>query len=147
MINNKNFKFYLIVIIGLFYFAYSLNIKKDDAKQEVIVSLRDYILSSFLTELPEINKNLPHRIDKSTTLVSIKFENNKILSTYELTSNNISRQAFEKIELAIKNQTCEDEIKSKLLDVDVDFLNRYQNPNGDLIFEVLVSRTTCSKLK
>jgi hypothetical protein len=145
MINNKNIKFYLVLLIFLFVFSYFFHSKKDDTKQEVIVSLRDYILSSFLSELPEINKNLPHKIDKETTLVSIKFEKNKILSFYELTSNSISRQTLERIEPAIKKQVCEDETKSKLLGVDVDFLNRYQNSNGDLIFEVLVSKTTCSK--
>ena len=145
MIKNKIIIIYTIVLIPLLGISYSFFNKKDDTKQEVIVSLRDYILSSFLSELPEINKNLPHKIDNETTLVSIKFEKNKILSVYELSSNSISRQKLERIEPAIKKQSCEDEMRSKLLNVDVDFLNRYQNSNGELIFEILISRNTCSE--
>ena len=145
MLKNKNFKIYVILITVLLVITYSIFNKKDDTKQEVIVSLRDYILSSFLSELPEINKNLPNKIDNETTLVSIKFEKNKILSVYELSSNSISRQKLERIEPAIKKQSFEDEMRIKLLNVDVDFLNRYQNLNGELIFEVLISRTTCSE--
>ena len=146
MIKNKRSIYFSVVIIFLFGFSYFLAGKKDNAKQEVIVSLRDYILTNFLSELPEINKSLPHKIDNETTLVSIKFEKNKILSVYELTSNSISRQTLEKVETAIKKQSCEDEMKSKLLNVDVDFLNRYQNSNGELIYEVLISRANCPKL-
>jgi hypothetical protein len=146
MINNRQTKFYLILAIILFGFVYTFFNKKDDAKQEIIISLREYILSSFLAELPEINKNLPHQIDKETTLISIKFEKDKILSLYHLTSDNISVEAFNKIEPAIIKQSCEDEMKKKLLDVDVSFLNKYQNSNGNLRFEILVSKNICSKL-
>lgn len=146
MINSKNFKYYLVVILFLIFFYYFFINKKDEKEEEVIVSLRDYILTNFLSELPEINKNLPYKIDDETTLVSIKFEKNKILSVYELSSNSINRQALEKIETTIKKQSCEDEMKSKLLNVDIDFLNRYQNSNGELIYEVPISRINCPKL-
>ena len=146
MIKNKIIIIYTIVLIPLLGISYSFFNKKDDTKQEVILSIKDYVLNSFLAELPEINKNLPHKIDNETTLVSIKFEKNKILSVYELTSNSISRQTLEKVETAIKKQSCEDEMKSKLLNVDVDFLNRYQNSNGELIYEVLISRANCPKI-
>lgn len=146
MINNKKSIYFFVFLVFLFGFSYFLTGKKDNTKQEVTVSLRDYILTNFLSELPEINKSLPHKIDNETTLVSIKFEKNKILSVYELTSNSISRQTLEKVEAAIKKQSCEDEMKSKLLNVDVDFLNRYQNSNGELIYEVLISGANCPKL-
>jgi hypothetical protein len=146
MIKNKNISIYIIVLIALLGISYSFFNKKDDKKQEVILSIKDYVLNSFLAELPEINKNLPHRIDSETTLLSIKFENNKILSVYELTSKSISREFLGKIELAIQKQVCEDEMKRKLIDVDIDFLNRYQNATLDLKFEIPINRSICSKI-
>jgi len=143
MIKNKNISIYIIVIITLLVISYSFFNKKDDPKQEIILSIKDYILNSFLAELPEINKNLPHKIDSETTLLSIKYENNKVLSVYELSSKNVNNEILEKIKPTIQKQTCADEVKRKLLDVEIDFLNRYQKSNGDLIFEVQVSATNC----
>ena len=146
MIKNKKNTIYIITLVVLFGISYSFFNKKDDKKKEVIISLKDYILSSFLAELPEINKNLPHKIDGETTLLSIKFENNKVLSVYELNSKSVSREFLEKIRLAIQKQVCDDEVKRKLLDVDIDFLNRYQNSTVDLKFEIPINRSICSKL-
>lgn len=146
MIKNKNSIYYLIIVILVVGSVFHFFIKKDEPKKEVLISLRDYILGNFLSELPEINKKLPHKIDKETTLRSINYENNKILSVYEITSFEMSSELVKKIEPVLKKQVCNDETKRKFLDVDIEFLNRYQSPAGIMIFEIMVSKDTCSKL-
>lgn len=146
MIKNKNSIYYLIIVILVVGSVFHFFIKKDEPKKEVLISLRDYILGNFLSELPEINKKLPHKIDKETTLRSINYENNKILSVYEITSFEMSSELVKKIEPVLKKQVCNDETKRKFLDVDIEFLNRYQSPAGIMIFEIMVSKDACSKL-
>ena len=146
MIKNKNSIYYLIIVILVVGLVFHFFSNKDEPKKEVLISLRDYILGNFLSELPEINKKRPHRIDKETTLKSINYENNKILSVYEITSFEMNSQFVKKIEPAIKKQVCDDEMKRKFIDVDIDFLNRYQSPAGVMTFEILVNRDVCSKL-
>lgn len=146
MIKNKNSIYYLIIVILVVGSIFHFFIKKDEPKKEVLISLRDYILGNFLSELPEINKKLPHKIDKETTLRSINYENNKILSVYEITSFEMSSELVKKIEPVLKKQVCNDETKRNFLDVDIEFLNRYQSPAGIMIFEIMVSKDTCSKL-
>jgi hypothetical protein len=146
MIKNKNSIYFLILVAVFIAFITYFFIKKDEPKKEVFISLKDYLLSNFLSELPDINKKLPHKIDNETSLMSINYENNKILSVYEITSVEISSELVKKIEPALKKQICDDEMKRKFLNVDIEFLNRYQNPAGVMIFETLVSRDVCSKL-
>ena len=137
----KIYSVILLVLIGSFYFFY----KKNPSKEEVVISLRDYLLSSFISELPDINNKLPFKIDNKTTLLSISYYNNNIVSVYELTKFDSDLKSIEKIKSILLKQVCDDDTKKKLLDVDVDFLNRYQNRSGDIIFEVLLTREICSK--
>ena len=146
MIKNKYLKIYPVSLIFCAVFIFYFFGKKEESSKEVYIGLRDYILEGFLVELPEINKKLPHKIDKETTLISIKYENNKILSVYELASQGVNREFLEKIEPAIKKQECDDDMKKKFLDVDIDFLNRYQNSMGGVIYEILVNSSICSKI-
>jgi hypothetical protein len=124
--------------------VYSFLDKKEESSKEVIINVKEYILGSFLNELPEINKKLPHKIDGQTTLISIRYENNKILSIYELPIYVISDEFLNKIKPSIRKQACGDEMKKKLLEVDVVFLDRYQNPTGDVLFEVLLNKSECA---
>jgi len=124
--------------------VYSFSDKKEESSKEVIINLKEYIIGSFLNELPEINKKLPHKIDSQTTLISIRYENNKILSIYELSIHVISDEFLNKIKPSIRKQACGDEMKKKLLEVDVVFLDRYQNPTGDVLFEVALSKSECA---
>jgi len=78
MIKSKKFHIFILLTIFLAFLVYSFSGKKEESSKEVIITLKDYILGSFLNELPEINKRLPHKIDSQTTLMSIKYENNKI---------------------------------------------------------------------
>jgi len=118
--------------------------ERNQDKQVVLISVKDYILSSFLSELPEINKKLPLQIDNETTLLSITYENNKILSIYRLTSTDLGQEFIQRIIPAITKQTCHDDMKRKFLDVDIDFLSRYQNPAGEVKFEVAVNKAICA---
>lgn len=146
MIKSKKFKFLIILTILLAGFVYSFTRKNEDSSKEIVISLREYILGSFLNELPEINKKLPHKIDDQTTLLSIKYENNKILNIYELGASSISDDFLDKIKPSIKKQACDDAMKKKLLEVNIDILDRYKNPNGDILFEIVLTKSICSKL-
>lgn len=146
MIKSKKFQFLIILTILLAGLVYSFSQKSEDSSKEVLVSLRNYVVGSFLNELPEINKKLPHKIDNQTTLISIGYENNNVLSVYELGAYSISNEFLDKIKPSIIKQACDDAMKKKLLDVDVDVLDRYQNPNGDMLFQIVLSKSICSKL-
>lgn len=145
MIKSKKFHFFILLTIFLAFLIYYFSGKKEESSKEVIITLKEYILGSFLNELPEINKKLPHKIDGQTTLISMKYENNKILSVYELSTNVISSEFLDKIKPSIKKQACEDEIKKKLLEVDVVFLDRYKNLTGDILFEVALNKFECAQ--
>jgi len=145
MIKSKKFHIFILLTIFLAFLVYSFSGKKEESSKEVIITLKDYILGSFLNELPEINKRLPHKIDSQTTLMSIKYENNKILSVYGLSAYVISDEFLDKIKPSIKKQACGDDMKKKLLEVDVVFLDRYQNPTGDVLFEVALSKSECAQ--
>jgi myo-inositol-1-phosphate synthase len=119
--------------------------RKEKSGSEIVITMREYVLGSFLNELSEINKKLPNKIDGYTTLNIIKYEDKKIVSIYELASNDISVDLLEKIKPLIKKQACKDEMKKNLLEVDIDFLDRYQNPTGDILFEVTISKSECAQ--
>jgi hypothetical protein len=143
MIQSKKFHIFIVLTIFFAFLVYSFSDKKEESSKEVVINLKEYILGSFLYELPEINKKLPYKIDSQTTLISIRYENKKILSTYELSTYVISDEFLNKIKPSIKKQACKDEMKKNLLEVDVVFLNRYQNPTGDVLFEVALSKAEC----
>lgn len=146
MIKNKKALIYLILISLLIVLFYSFLMKKEKSSKEIEISLQDFILGSFLNELPGINEKLPHKIDNLTTLISIQYENKKILSIYELTSYSISSELLDKIKPPIKKQACEDEMRQKLLGADIEFLDRYKNRIGDILFEVTTNKQECIKI-
>jgi hypothetical protein len=69
MIKNKYLKIYPVALIFCAVFIFYFFGKKEESSKEVYIGLRDYILEGFLVELPEINKKLPYKIDKETTLI------------------------------------------------------------------------------
>ena len=142
----NSLKLYLFVLTLFLSISYFHIKKSNEAKEEVLISLKDYLLSSFISELPAINKNLPYKIDNETTLISISYEGEKILSVYELSKFENRNDFINKVEPILKRQSCEDETKKKLLAADINFLNRYQNPSGLVIFELFLSRSICSKI-
>lgn len=111
------------------------------------MTLGEYLLASFVSELPEINKNLPHTIDQDTTLISIEHTNGIIISNYVLTMDNhdnlSSLDAKSPLYSLLTKQVCKDEVKSMLLDVGAEFLEKYQTSQGELIFEISVRNTDC----
>ncbi len=140
--NIKNLIFITVfVLIGLSFFFL---LKKDNAGKEIIITMKEYVLGSFLNELPEINKNLPNKIDSHTTLNVIKYEDKKVVSIYELASNAVGVDVVDKIKPLLKKQACKDEMKRNLLEVDIDLLDRYQNTNGNTLFEVTISKAECA---
>jgi hypothetical protein len=144
---NKS-KIFLIFITLIVLFAglvFLFSSRKEKSGSEIVITMREYVLGSFLNELSEINKKLPNKIDGYTTLNIIKYEDKKIVSIYELASNDISVDLLEKIKPLIKKQACKDEMKKNLLEVDIDFLDRYQNPTGDILFEVTISKSECAQ--
>jgi hypothetical protein len=144
---NKS-KIFLISITLIVLFAglmFLFSSRKEKSGSEIVITMREYVLGSFLNELSEINKKLPNKIDGYTTLNIIKYEDKKIVSIYELASNDISVDLLEKIKPLIKKQACKDEMKKNLLEVDIDFLDRYQNPTGDILFEVTISKSECAQ--
>lgn len=114
-----------------------------------MISLKDYVLQSFVAELDSINKNLPHRIDADTTLLSINYINGKVVSKYMITtvvfSNEFKINFDTKIAPSIKSKTCSDEIKEKLIGAGIDLLEQYQDSKGKIISEILVNQESCNK--
>jgi hypothetical protein len=146
MSKRKKFLILIAFIACFLIFAFSFFPEKENEDKEILITVREYVLRSFLNELPEINKKLPYKVDSQTTFNILKFEENKIVSIYEIASNAISFDRLEKIKPLIKKKACIDEMKKKLLDVDIDFLDRYQNPTGDILFEVRINNSECAQL-
>ena len=99
----------LIVLFSALFFSFAP--KKQDPGKEIVITMREFVLGSFLNELPELNKKLPNKIDVYTTLNAIKYEENKIVSIYELTPNTVRVDLLEKIKPLIIRQTCKDDMK------------------------------------
>lgn len=147
---NKYIKFALIaLIISVGIIAITIKSKNtEESSKTLTMSVRDYVLKSFLLELPEINKRLPYRIDDDTSLLNIDFKDNKVLFKYSLTRYKSSPETDQKIKnsllTSLKNQACEDETKKKLIDSDIELINSYQDSNEVLIFEFLTNKSNCS---
>ena len=112
-----------------------------------IFAYRDFIIEKFLEELPELNKKLPLQIDANTQLMSIQYENQKIINDYQWVSMGISNDNIPTIGAEIKKQFCLDELKRNLLDIDIEFLNRYQNSSGEAQFHVGINKSDCLALE
>lgn len=144
MIKSKKLVIFVISIVLLIGISSLYFSKKEDSGKEIVITMREYVLGSFLNELSEINKKLPNKIDDHTTLNLIKYEDKKIVSVYELTTKTISIDVVDKIKPLLKKQACKDEMKRNLLEVDIDLLDRYQNTNGNTLFEVTISKAECA---
>lgn len=149
-IMSKSTNFFLVILLLLSGLAYvALQTKDglgDDAHQ---ISQRDYLLSIFIGELPNINSKLPHQVDADTVLLSVEFRANKVVSKYELLNNKFNigiDGGSNKIIEILKKQGCMDETKASLINVDVEFLSRYQDSKGLVILEVLINKPVCSRL-
>lgn len=147
MFKTSPLRIIVLVLILLFSFVVFSSNKLVGAKDdEMVIPLRDYVLNSFIAELPKINERLPYKIDNITTLLSIQFLNGRIVNAYEisdLSGTPPGKNLVEKIKPAVIKQTCLDEVKAKLLDVDVDILEKYQNPKGDVLFEIAINKSDC----
>lgn len=137
---------FIILLLGVIVSLYGKI--GDEQDKEIVMTLREYLVHSFVSELPEIKKNLPHRIDNHTTLLSIDYLNGKVVSRYQLddigNDENSIKSFIGEIEPTLKKQTCLDETKIKLLEVDVEFLEKYQDSSGSVIFEITVDKAYCS---
>jgi hypothetical protein len=144
---SKNIKFSIFIAFVVLFagFLFLFPFKKEKSDKEIIITMKEYVLGSFLNELPEINKKLPNKIDIHTTLTLIKYDDEKIISVYELASNAISVDVVDKIKPILKKQACQDEMRRNLLDVGIDLLDKYQNPTGEILFEVKISKTECAQ--
>jgi hypothetical protein len=138
----------LVLVLGILVSVFEKAGSAQD--KEVVMTLRDYLVNSFLAELPEINKNLPSKIDDNTTLLSIDYSNGSVISRYELNGFFGDPYAIKnfgnRLGSVLKKQTCLDELKSKLLKVDVEFLGKYQDSKGVVMFEISVKNSDCTKL-
>lgn len=67
----------------LLFFKYKEE-KTEFKSTTVTLSLKDYLLNSFLAELPDINKKLPYVIDDKTILLNVEYKDEKIIHLYEL---------------------------------------------------------------
>jgi len=145
---SKNIKFSIfiafVVLFSGLLLAFPLK-KKEKSDKEIIITMKEYVLGSFLNELPEINKKLPNKIDNYTTLTLIKYDDEKIIRVYELASNAISIDVIDKIKPLLKKQACKDEMRRNLLDVGIDLLDKYKTPTGDILFEVKINKTECAQ--
>jgi len=152
MLINKSVKNIIVVFVVLVLLAGVIfaSVKREPDSQDDApkMSLRNYILSSFINELPDINSKLPFQIDANTVLLSIEYVNGKVLSRYKMLNYRSTIESNQKFikEVAprLKKQACLDEVKKRLIDVDVEFLSSYQDSKGSVIFEVNINRSTCS---
>jgi hypothetical protein len=151
MFKNNGLKVLACLLVLLLGIIVSVFEKAGSAQdKEVVMTLRDYLVSSFLAELPEINKNLPSKIDENTTLLSIDYSNGSVISRYELNGfigdPHSIKNFGDRLGPVLKKQTCLDELKSKLLKVDVEFLGKYQDSKGSVLFEISVKNSDCLSL-
>lgn len=139
----------LIFLAGSILFLFKQRVGPKN--QEVLsLSVRDYLLSSFLAELPDINKKLPYAVDDKTILKHIEYKEGKIIQLYELNKyqknseleNNISQSLIP----ALKKQACADPVRQNMLAAGIDFSSIYRDAAGQLIFEITFNKTSCSEI-
>lgn len=143
--NRKFFKIGLsIIAISLlaFFFKFIYN-QKTKKESEITMTLSDYIINSFVAELPEINARLPYKIDPQTTLLSVEYSDFKITTRYEL--NDITKNYLITNENKLKIKNCKNDTKNKLLEANVEFIDKYQNKNSEPIFEIITKILTTRK--
>jgi hypothetical protein len=120
----------------------------ESKSQTLTLSLRDYLLRSFLAELPDINKKLPYAIDDNTVLLRIEYKDEKIIHLYELPKFRKNKDSESKLPTtlgsALKRQACADPIRQNMLKAGIDFLSIYQDSAGQQIFEIPIDQSSCS---
>ena len=151
MIYRKTKKIWLaLVVICIGIICYIIIPTQSKQETQHVMTLKDYLVSTFKSELPEINKNLPHKVDESTTLLSIEYTDGRVISRYKLSSPTESNSSInfggDKLKGILIKQVCDQEFKRKLLEVDTEFVEIYQNPDGKTAFEVAVNKTDCIDL-
>lgn len=119
--------------------------------QEVLsLSVRDYLLSSFLAELPDINKKLPYAVDDKTILKHIEYKEGKIIQSYELNkyqkNSESERNISQSLIPALKKQACADPVRQNMLTAGIDFSSIYRDAAGQLIFEITFNQASCSEV-
>lgn len=139
---------FIILLLGLVVSLYGK--MGDGQNKEIVMTFHEYLVNSFVSELPEINKNLPHKIDNHTTLLSIEYLNGKVVSRYQLDGIGDDVDSIKsfgsEIKPILKKQNCLDEAKIKLLEAGMAFLDKYQDSSGSIIFEIMVDQSSCSGL-
>jgi hypothetical protein len=144
---------YIILITVLFFISIYLIIqnKQNTRNETITISTRDYLFNSFLSELPSINSKLPFQVDANTVLLSINNENAKIISQYEIIkhnkTNNLTSEYIKNLSDLIKKQECLNDVKKRLINADIEFINRYQNQNKVILFEVAINKPICEKFQ
>lgn len=146
----KFLKISLFVSVLFAVMVYAFMQRGGNAKDaSLTMSVRDYLLSEFLAELPLINSKLPHQVDAETILHSVEYDNNRVVIRYELSKAKYISADDEAVKYAVqklREEGCREEGKRSLINVDIEFLSRYQNSKGATVFEVYLDKAICSKL-
>lgn len=136
-----------LFFLGVAFFL--IHLRKEGQEKDVVINVKKYIISSFVSELPDINKKLPHKVDENTTLNAIDYISGKVISRFEISHNNansnIDPEKIRKTVLTLKKSACNDELRKTLLDVDVEFLDKYQDTNGVVLFDVSTNKSICAE--
>jgi hypothetical protein len=139
----------LAITSCLLFFKYKEE-KTEFKSTTVTLSLKDYLLNSFLAELPDINKKLPYVIDDKTILLNVEYKDEKIIHLYELKKyqkNKFSEdKILQKMALVLKEQACFDPIRKNMLAAGIDFLNVYRDSAGQLAFEISINQSDCNDI-
>jgi hypothetical protein len=135
------------LVIGVIFA--SVQTTSTEKHDEVEMSLKDYLLRSFIDELPQINAGLPLQLDADTVLLSVEYIDSRVVSRYLLTNYNLdaSSDLFIRDQMipALKKEACLDEVKRSLIESDVEFLMIYQDRDKSQIFEILLNREICTR--
>ena len=146
---SRYLKIFSIAFALIVVTAYILVDRANEPKDGTIeLSLKDYLLSTLLNELPSINARLPYQIDANTKLLSIEYVNSKVVSHYELLNGREAKlepQRLSALTFLLQKQACLDESKKPLIDVGVEFLSKYADSKGKVILEADINKAICTQ--
>ena len=146
----KNISIKAIIATGFIFAIILLFISylKDQRSKTQVMKIEQYVLNSFITELPDINKNLPYQVDANTELISINYKNKKIVSRYrlskessEIISGTLNLSGFMS---QIKTKECKEKSKIVLIDAGIDLINTYEDPNGKILINLPLNSVECA---
>lgn len=136
----------LAITSCLLFFTYKVKTPESNSKT-LTLNLKDYLLSSFLAELPEINNKLPYAVDDNTVLLHIEYKNGKIIHLYELSkykkNKDVEVKLFQTLVSELKERACADPIRENMLAAGIDFLSIYRDSAGQLVFEIETNQSSC----